>query len=201
MTLKTLRYIHPCKIHNFDKINEVVRLTAFLELQFYSRGWIYDSSQSNFDAHPYSFLLKGLKYHEESQGGKSGSWWTLVVPLFPLEESYTKISTFNTKVIVTERRTYHHVPLCTVCDCYLSKSRKKQNSTHAKKKPEESTCLIKNRKICHWIKITNDTERHVMVCAPLCNSHLIQTRLRWLMYFNSLHISKCICSNLCNNSW
>jgi hypothetical protein len=34
---------------------------------------------------------------------------------------------------------------------------------------KESTCLIKNRKICHRITIINDTERHVMVCAPLCN--------------------------------
>ena len=40
----------------------------------------------------------------------------------------------------------------------------------SQKETKESACLIKNRKICHRITIINDTERHAMVCAPLCNS-------------------------------
>ena len=40
----------------------------------------------------------------------------------------------------------------------------------SQKETKESTCLIKNRKTCHRITITSDTERHALVCASLCNT-------------------------------
>ncbi len=48
---------------------------------------------------------------------------------------------------------------------YLTQTTHKNKTKRIAKRTKESTCLIKKRKICHRITMTNDTEKHAIVCA------------------------------------